>query len=70
MPIQSIIFDKRKYSNSSALLFLKKHNYKPIKYVHSTDNFLRYRLLPVKRTASYRIINFNKYIKAIYEIPF
>ena len=41
--IQSIIFDKSKWSEEQAEQWLNKHGHHPIKSVHETTNFLRYR---------------------------
>lgn len=42
--IQSIIFNNKKYNNTKAIKWLTKNGYEPIKKVHITKNFLRYRL--------------------------
>lgn len=44
MEIQSIIFTKQKWDATGARKWLKKHNFKPIKRVHKTERYLRYRL--------------------------
>lgn len=44
MIIQAILFDKRKWTTTEAREWLKKHNYYPIKKVHVTEHFLRYRI--------------------------
>ena len=42
--LQSIIFDKQLYSLREAKHWLLMHHYKPIKPVHSTTNFYRFRM--------------------------
>jgi len=42
--IQACIFPKDLFTTQQARLFLKKHNLKPIKRVHTTKNFYRYRI--------------------------
>lgn len=42
--IQAILFKKNYYNSYSARKYMKKHKFKPIKRVHKTKNFLRYRL--------------------------
>ena len=42
--IQAIIFDKKKWTASKARNWLKKNRFKPLKAVHKTENYLRYRL--------------------------
>ncbi len=43
--IQSIIFDKHYWSISASKLWLQHHNFYPIKKVHMTKNFYRYRMM-------------------------
>lgn len=44
MLIHTIAFDKDKWTCDSARKWLKENNYKAIKPVHKTANYLRYRL--------------------------
>jgi hypothetical protein len=66
--IQSILFNKTKYNSIKARKWLKENNYKPIKRVHKTENYLRYRIKNPNSKYQYRTINFGKYIKAIIKI--
>jgi len=66
--IQAILFEKDKFTADKARKFLKKHKYRPIKRVHKTENYLRYRLVKPKKGAMYRMINFGDDIKAVIEI--
>ena len=42
--IQAIIFQKKYYTTKKARTFLKKNKFTPIKRVHKTNEYLRYRL--------------------------
>jgi hypothetical protein len=42
--IQAIIFDKKYYSAKKAKQWLKDYDIEPLKRVHKTKNFLRYRI--------------------------
>jgi hypothetical protein len=42
--IQAVLFDKNEYTSKDALQWLKKHELSPIKRVHVTKNYLRYRI--------------------------
>lgn len=49
--IQAILFPIDNYDTIKARKWLKSHHYRPIKRVHKTDNFLRYRINnPIKST--------------------
>ena len=51
--IQSILFDNTKWTTSKAMRWLKKHDHKPIKKAHNTENFIRYRLTEPDPKAKY-----------------
>ena len=65
--IQAIIFEKDKFTIPQAKAWLKKHEYKYIKY-DITDNFYRFRLIEPKKKGFYRMIDFGDEIKAVLEI--
>ncbi len=44
MPIQAVIFSKSEWTANNAMKWLKLHGLKPIKRVHKTKNYLRYRI--------------------------
>jgi hypothetical protein len=44
MILQSVIFDKRYWDSIEASSWLRSHKLKPIKRVHKTHNYLRYRI--------------------------
>lgn len=62
--MQNIMFDKSMWSQKEARKWLSKHGYAPIKAVHVTKNFLRYRLREPRKGAKYRIIKFGKGIES------
>lgn len=68
--IQAIMFDNNKFDTKTAREWLKKHKYYPIKPVHVTKKFFRYRLKRPRQGAKYVNIEFgkNKGIFAIYMI--
>jgi hypothetical protein len=43
--IHSVLFDNKRWLTSEARRWLKDHNIKPIKPVHKTPNFHRYRIV-------------------------
>ncbi len=44
MLVHTIAFESSKWDTTKARNWLKKHKYKPIKYVHKTTNWMRYRI--------------------------
>lgn len=42
--VQAVIFNKSFFTTRQARSWLKHHGYKPIKRVHKTKNYLRYRI--------------------------
>ena len=66
--IQTILFSKDKYDATKARKWLKDNNYKPIKRVHKTENFLRYRIRNPTKGYIYRTISLSKDIKAVIQI--
>lgn len=50
--IQAVLFDKNYWNTKNARTYLRASNKKPIKRVHTTDNYFRYRLIEP---------NYNKY---------
>jgi hypothetical protein len=51
--IQAIIFDNKLWTATTARAWLKKNNYTPIKRVHKTLNYLRYRLIEPTKFKSF-----------------
>lgn len=51
--VQAILFDRNYYTLAQTKTFLKRHGLSPIKEVHKTDKYYRYRLtVPSKRKFS------------------
>lgn len=65
--VQAILFKKKYYSTKRARKWLKDNNFRAIKRVHKTNEFLRYRLRKPSKKRKYRVKNFSKTIKAIIE---
>ena len=63
--LQAILFDKKRYNTTKARRWLRSKNYVPIKRVHKTLNYLRYRLREPSKSYDYRTIVLGKGIKAI-----
>ena len=67
--IQSILFNNNRYSEKTAKHWLNQHNYHPIKSVHITSNYLRYRMKdPDYKNHKYRIERIGHGISFIIEI--
>jgi hypothetical protein len=69
--IQAVLFDKNKISIRQARDWLKKHKYNPIKPVHETKNYLRYRLKKPNKNEMYKFFSLPNQpsIKLILEYP-
>lgn len=63
--IQAIIFDADTYSAGEARRWLARHQYKPLKRVHRTAHYLRYRLKEPQEDAKYKTLDFGHGIKSI-----
>ena len=66
--LQSILFDRRQWTPSTAERWLVSHNFMPIKDVDITRQLLRYRLRDPIEFSDYRKIKFGKGISAVYGI--
>ena len=63
---QAIFFKKSLYSKRSSANWLKYRGFKPIKKVHETVNYYRYRLKePDEEIYNYRLIPINAGIKMV-----
>jgi hypothetical protein len=70
MNIQTLLFEKDKWTPSKARAWLKKHSHKPIKRVHTTEEHHRYRLQnPDKEMYRYRTKKLGDGIKAVFQYP-
>ena len=54
--IQSVIFDKKKYTPEHALHFLTKNGIIPIKKMHETEHYYRYRIMGPKYFRKFRTV--------------
>ena len=67
--IQAVLFDNTRYSEKTSKHWLEKHNFHPIKPVHITSNYLRYRMkTPNYNLHKYRIERIGHGISFIIEI--
>ena len=53
--IQAVLLDKKNFTLAEANKWIKSHNFHPIKKVHVTDNYYRYRLSEPDSKHLYRI---------------
>lgn len=65
---QAILFDRSEHDTRSARSWLRRHRYQPIKRVHITPNWLRYRLADPADGVVYRTIRLGNHIMAVTEI--
>jgi hypothetical protein len=66
--LQAILFKKSHYSKRSSANWLKYHGFKPIKKVHETVNYYRYRLKePDEEMYYYRLVPINNGIKMVFQ---
>lgn len=65
--IQAILFDRDKYSKTDIFRFLKKHEFYPIKGIHTTNNYYRLRLKNPRKDKQYRTKTITNGIKFIIE---
>ena len=65
--IQAIIFKKENWTENKAEKWLKMHNFNPIKNVHITENYLRYRLKNPNKLNEYRTYDIGNGVKLILE---
>lgn len=53
MSIQAVLFKRIQWDPQSARQWLKQHGLQPIKHVHPTEHFLRYRIEQPRVTKKY-----------------
>jgi hypothetical protein len=53
MSVQSIIFDKELWTPRKATNWLMLHNFYPIKKVHETEHYYRFRIQEPRKYAEY-----------------
>jgi len=65
MPIQAVIFDKTRWKPKSSANWLMSHKFHPIKKMHETTHFYRYRLMQPDKRKLYSTQNIGNGIKFI-----
>lgn len=68
MPVQAILFNKDSWTEDSAENYLFRHKFHPIKPVHKTTNFLRYRLRLPRSDTKYFTKKLNNDVLLIIEL--
>lgn len=68
MLVHSIIFDNKLFSPTTARKWLTEHDYKPIKHVDKTSNYLRYRIRDPKLFKSFVTKEVTHGIKFVFGI--
>jgi hypothetical protein len=66
MEIVSVLFDKREFTIKEAQKMLDDMNLKPIKPVHATEKFFRFRIQEPRLFKSFKTHVVNNNIKFIY----
>lgn len=66
--VQSIIFKKSKYTSEKARKWLAKYKYRPIKQVHKTTNYLRYRIRKPNKKFRYFMKEIRPGIKFVFMV--
>ena len=65
MMIQAVLFDANYWHNKNSREWLRKNYYIPIKRVHKTEKYYRYRVAEPKKDAEYKFISLPNHIKLI-----
>ena len=65
--VQAVIFSREMFNSDAARKFLKKHKLVPMKRVHKTKRYLRYRIAEPKEGTKKRIKTITNGIKFILE---
>lgn len=64
--IQAILFDIKHFNTQQANNWLRRNNFKPIKRVHKTEQYLRYRIADPAGFKTFYTIDVTEGIRAIY----
>lgn len=69
---QAILFDRKYFNPSKCRRYLRNNGYEPIKKVHTTKDYYRYRLQPPSKTYKYITINLtgDGVIKGVYILSY
>lgn len=65
--VQAVIFDKTKWNTEQARQFLQRHEMKPIKRVHITKNYYRYRLVEPNSDRPHKLKEITDGVKLVLE---
>lgn len=65
--LQAILFSKQSFTPDEARKWLHQHNHHPIKRVHETTNYYRYRLRQPNKNKNHRMLHLAKNILAVNE---
>lgn len=65
MAVQAVLFNKNKWTLADAKEWLNANGYKPIKRVHITENFYRYRIMKPIKNKNYSSKKIGDYITLI-----
>jgi len=68
MAVQSLLFDKTRWTAKEAKAWIEKHNYVHPK-THTTDKYIRFRQYAPRKNERYKTVMFGKGIKAIVSFP-
>lgn len=64
--IQSVMLKRSKFKNvKNGMKWIKKNKFKPIKRVHKTNNYFRYRLNQPNKYNKFRIKTINNNVKFV-----
>lgn len=63
--VQSVLFDKKIWEPAPSNNWLKHHHLEPIKKVHITDDYLRYRINSPKKYKRFRTKRLSCGIKVV-----
>lgn len=63
--IQAVTFNKKHWTTKLANEYIRKHKWKPIKRVHRTKSYLRYRLIDPKIFRSFITLKLKNHINLI-----
>lgn len=66
--IQAVLFDGRYWEQDDARKWLRQHKLKPIKPVHITEHYMRYRILTPHKNKQYRTKKLDNHVTLIIEI--
>jgi hypothetical protein len=66
MSVQSVLFDKSKYTPEEAVIWLARHGFK-LRKIDITENLLRFRQFDPRPDRQYRIKKLNKGVSFVLE---